>query len=82
MLLNSGSDDPALRGAYVDVAMREGPYAVRRAIAAAGQDRIIFGSHAPFFYAGSATLKLKEAGLTEQQVKAICETNPRTFLKR
>jgi predicted TIM-barrel fold metal-dependent hydrolase len=81
MLLNSGNNTPALRGAYFDFAMREGPYAVTRAIAAAGQARIVFGSHAPLFYIESAALKLKEAGLMARQVRTICETNPRSFLK-
>jgi uncharacterized protein len=81
MLLNSGNNTPALRGTYFDFAMREGPYALTRAVAAAGQDRIIFGSHAPLFYVESAVLKLKEAGFVQQQVKAICETNARLFLK-
>jgi uncharacterized protein len=81
MLLNSGNDTRALHGAYFDFAMREGPYALTRAVAATGQDRVVFGSHAPLFYVESAVLKLKEAGFVERQVKAICETNPRLFLK-
>jgi predicted TIM-barrel fold metal-dependent hydrolase len=82
MVLNSSNTAPVLRDVYFDFAMREGPYAVTRAIAAAGQDRIVLGSHAPFFYFESAVLKLKEAGLAEQQVREICEMNPRSFLKK
>jgi predicted TIM-barrel fold metal-dependent hydrolase len=81
MLLNSGNNTPAMGGVYSDFVMREGPYAVTRAVAAAGLDRIVFGSHAPLFYVDSAVLKMKEAGFSAKQVRAVCETNPKVFLK-
>ncbi len=82
MLLNSSNNTSVPRNVYFDFAMREGPYAVVRAIASAGPDRVVFGSHSPLFYLESAAFKVKEAGLDETQVRAICETNPRSFLKK
>lgn len=82
MLLNSGNNTRVPSDVYLDFAMREGPYAVQRAVAGTNQDRLVFGSHSPLFYFESAALKMKEAGLTENQIRAICETNPRSFLKK
>ena len=82
MLLNSGNNTSVPRDVYFDFAMREGPYAVVRAIASAGPDRLVLGSHSPLFYFESAALKMKEGGLTEGQRRAICETNPRSFLRK
>ena len=81
MLLNSNTGTPNLPGVYVDFAMREGPYAVKNALKAVGENRLVLGSHAPLFYFESAVLKMKEAGLTEVQTKAIGESNARGFLE-
>lgn len=81
MLLNSGNNTSVPSNVYFDFAMREGPYAVLRGIAGAGPNRVVFGSHSPLFYLESAALKMKEAGLTDGQIRAICETNPKSFLK-
>jgi predicted TIM-barrel fold metal-dependent hydrolase len=77
MLLNSSRLMP---GVYTDFAMIESPYAVSRAISAAGADRVVFGSYAPFFYHDAALLKLKEAGLETGRTGAITEGNARRML--
>ncbi len=80
MLLNAGRGVPEIPGVYTDFAMHESPYAVRRAIAAVGRDRVVFGSYAPFFYFESALLKLKEAGLNPDEARAITDSNAPRFL--
>lgn len=91
MLLNDGqwTDDDAsasirkicgTRNAYFDIAMSEGVGGLKRLIAATGPDRVVFGSHAPFFYFDSAWLKVKSAGLSPAQRQRLCETNARSLL--
>lgn len=75
MVLNAGSSAPKFAGVHWDFAMQETPYAVRRVVAAAGLDWVVFGSHAPLFYFSAATLKMKEAGLPADREKAILEGN-------
>ena len=43
-------------------------------------DRVVFGSHAPFFYLESAVLKLKESALSESQLASIRADNARGLL--
>jgi predicted TIM-barrel fold metal-dependent hydrolase len=62
---------------WVDIAMLEGLAGLERLIAQVGPDRLLFGSHAPFFYAESAHLKLKESALTPEQAEAIRQGNAR-----
>jgi predicted TIM-barrel fold metal-dependent hydrolase len=64
-------------GIWVDIAMLEGLAGLERLIAQVGPDRILFGSHAPFFSAESAHLKLKESALTPEQAEAIRQGNAR-----
>jgi uncharacterized protein len=42
--------------------------------------RVLFGSYYPFFYFGSALLKVQEAGLSQAEQTAIYETNARRLL--
>jgi predicted TIM-barrel fold metal-dependent hydrolase len=65
---------------YVDVAMQEGVRGVEEVVGLVGPDRVLFGSHAPFFVAESAHLKLKESELTPAQAEAIRTGNARRLL--
>jgi uncharacterized protein len=90
VLLNYGAwtDDDAgpniakIRGAenaYFDIAMNEGVGGLARLIAVTSPARVVFGSHAPFFYFESALLKIREAGLAREQEFAILENNTRAI---
>jgi uncharacterized protein len=63
-----------------DIAMNEGVGGLERLIASTSPSRVLFGSHAPFFYFESAVLKVREAGLAPDQGSAILEKNARTLL--
>jgi predicted TIM-barrel fold metal-dependent hydrolase len=67
---------------YFEFAMVEGTGGVARLIAETSPSRVVFGSHYPFFYFESALLKVREAGLPEDQVHAVFEGNARALLKR
>jgi predicted TIM-barrel fold metal-dependent hydrolase len=62
--------------------MLEGLAGLERMIAQVGIDRLLFGSHAPFYYADSAHLKLKESVLTPEQVEAISQGNARSVERK
>jgi uncharacterized protein len=62
---------------WVDIAMLEGAAGLERLIAQVGSDHLVFGSHAPLFYADAAHLKLKESVLTPEQAEAIRQGNAR-----
>ena len=66
---------------YFDIAMVEGVGGVARLMAEVSPRRVAFGSHFPFFYFESAILKVKEAGLTEEQAQTIREGNARRLIK-
>ena len=72
-------DVPALR---FEFAMLDGIGGVGRAVEAVSAGRILFGSHAPFYYFESALLKVKEAGLPEAVADRICQGNARDLLRR
>jgi uncharacterized protein len=67
---------------YFDFAMVEGMGGVARLIAETSPSRVVFGSHYPFFYFESALLKVREAGLPEDQAHAVLEGNARRLLRR
>ncbi|HZW32091.1 MAG TPA: amidohydrolase family protein [Isosphaeraceae bacterium] len=67
----------ATGGIWVDIAMLEGLAGLERLIAQVGADHLLFGSHAPFFHAESAHLKLKESALAPEQAEAIRQGNAR-----
>ena len=55
--------------------MLEGVAGLERLVAQVGPERLLFGSHAPLFYAEAAHLKLKESVLTPEQAEAIRQGN-------
>jgi uncharacterized protein len=65
---------------WFDIAMLEGAAGLERLVAQVGPERLLFGSHAPFFYAEAAHLKLKESVLTPEHAKAIRQTNARDLV--
>jgi uncharacterized protein len=67
---------------YFDIAMVEGVRGVARLANEVSLNRVLFGSHFPFFYFESADLKIKEAGLPEEQARALREGNARAILQR
>ncbi len=73
---------------YLEISRLEGNGAVGRVIgtvqglpsARVPVDRIVFGSHAPFFPVETALLKLVESPLNEHEVRAIMQANARRLL--
>ena len=60
-----------------DIATLEGVGGLANLLKQVPADRVVFGSHAPFFYLESAVLKLKESALSEAQATAIQAGNAR-----
>lgn len=67
---------------YVDLAMLEGVEGLSRLLETVPVDRVLFGSHAPFFHVESSLLKLRESPLTDAQSQAVRECNARRLLVR
>ena len=65
---------------YFDIATVEGVGGVANLLKQVPADRVVFGSHAPFFYLESAVLKLKESALSDAQAVAIRAGNARQLL--
>lgn len=85
MVLNANASmmTTALRGCenvWLDIAMIEGVGGVENALKTWPEDRLCFGSHAPFFYWESAALKMKESVLTDTQLAAIRRGNAKALL--
>jgi len=66
---------------YFDFAMLEGVGAIPKLLEEIPSDRLLFGSHYPFFYFESALLKMQEAGLDESQQKAIFAENAQLLIE-
>ena len=65
---------------YADIAFAETFPALAFVVEVFGTDRLLFGSHAPFFCIHSETSKLEYAKLTEAQVSAVaCKNYERIF---
>jgi len=83
----AGEDAPGmkeLRGAgnlYFDIAMNEGVGGLDRLVAATSPQRVLFGSHYPFFYFESALFKVRSSDLTPDQVQAVLEGNAMHLLR-
>ncbi len=67
---------------YFEIAMLEGVGGINRLLATVPLERILFGSHAPFFNFESAKFKLRESELAQFQREAITSGNARALLKR
>ncbi len=65
---------------YFDIATNEGVGGLARLIAATSPDRVVFGSHYPFFYFESAVLKVRSAALPRDQEQALYDGNARRLL--
>jgi predicted TIM-barrel fold metal-dependent hydrolase len=66
---------------YFDIARIEGIGAVARLVEHTSPSRVVFGSHYPFFYFESSVLKVREAGLPDDQAMAVLEGNARGLLQ-
>ena len=66
---------------YFEIAMLEGVGGIAEFLRSVPLDRLLFGSHFPFFYLESALLKLQESSLTAEQVRAISRTNAEGLLR-
>jgi predicted TIM-barrel fold metal-dependent hydrolase len=65
---------------YFELSMLERVGAVARLIEKVTLDRVLFGSHSPFFYFESAELKVQESGLSDAQKRAVLEGNARRLI--
>ena len=70
------------RNVFVEISHLEGPGAVTDLIELIGVERVLFGSHAPYFYADGPRLKLDEAGIEGEARRMIEEGNARRVLGR
>jgi predicted TIM-barrel fold metal-dependent hydrolase len=66
---------------WFDISNLESVGGVAKILDQAPLEKILFGSHAPFFILESALLKLRESDLDEAQLKAISVTNAQKLLK-
>jgi len=64
-----------------DIAMLEGIEGVARLVEQVGPERVLFGSHSPFFYFEAAFLKMKESGLPDDRQRALFEGNAKRLLQ-
>lgn len=76
------ADALAAGDVYVEIATLEGLGGVERLLKSAPLPRVLFGSHAPFFHASAAALKLRESELAQPQRAAIERDNARRLLPR
>ncbi|WP_165243808.1 amidohydrolase family protein [Paludisphaera soli] len=65
---------------WVDVGMLEGLEGIKRLVAQVGIDRLLLGSHAPFYVPEAAHLQLKESALSAAQAEALTRGNARRIL--
>lgn len=75
------NDINALPNVWLDISQCEIVDVLRRLIRLFGAKKLLFGTHAPFFYVKSALLKLEEARLTEEERELITERNARELFK-
>jgi uncharacterized protein len=66
---------------YFDIANTDSIGCVARLVEQTSPSRVVLGSHYPFFYFEAAFLKVREAGLPDDQARAVLEGNARALLK-
>ncbi len=71
----------ASKNVCFDIATREGVGGINTLAEKIPFDRILFGSHAPFYYFESAVLKLKESAMNDAQLAAIRAKNAERLLQ-
>jgi predicted TIM-barrel fold metal-dependent hydrolase len=77
-------DLPALVAAgrlYVEIANLEGVAGIEKLLQHVPHDRILFGSHFPFFYGEAAWLKIRESELAGLQRESILHSNAARLLE-
>jgi len=67
---------------WFDIAMVEGVGGVGQLLERVPANRVLFGSHAPFYYFEAAALKLQESLLSKEQLANISSQNARALLSR
>lgn len=88
LLLNSGKVLESALGARLaaapgvsfDIARIEAAGSVGRHLRKLPPGRLVFGTHAPLFIYEAAVIKLYESALTDAEVRALLEENPRRLL--
>jgi len=65
---------------YFEIAMLEGVAGIANLLQTVPPDRLLFGSHFPFFVLESALLKMRESRLTSAQLEAIAHQNAQRLL--
>src|SRR5262249_8347416 len=65
----------------VEISMLEGVGGVGNLLQQVPVQRVLFGSHAPFFYFESSLFKLKESPLSQEQLLAIRNGNARRLVR-
>jgi len=70
----------ALPNLWLDISQMETMDGLRRMIDACGTTRMLFGTHAPFFYIRSAIIKLDEAQLSDEERERITKRNGEEIL--
>lgn len=65
---------------FLDTGSVEGIGGVGKLLDRIPEDRLLFGSHAPFFILEAALLRMRESPLAEAEVRAILAGNARAFL--
>jgi predicted TIM-barrel fold metal-dependent hydrolase len=81
--VNAGMAKPlAHAGVSFDIATLESVGGVANLIQQISAERVLFGSHSPFFYFESSLLKLKESALPVEQSLAVRTSNARRLLAK
>lgn len=69
-------------GVSFDITILEGVGGIEKVLEKIPVERILFGSHAPFYYFEAASLKLEESKLTAAQLNAIRAENAKQLLAK